>query len=93
MSKETEKQIKIVCDNIADMLVAKNIKYGDSALSPAHIFSKAPANEQILVRLDDKMSRIINSDTLRKNDTSDVIGYLVLLCINNEWTDFKDQID
>lgn len=93
MSKETEKQIKIVCKAIEDMLISKNQKYGDSALSPVHIFSKAPANEQIRVRLDDKMSRIINSDTLRKNDTSDVIGYLLLLCINNGWTDFKDQID
>lgn len=93
MSEETEKNIDIVCAALAEMLRTKNRKYGDSALSPIHVFSKAPAGDQLRTRLDDKVSRVMNSDEVRKNDIADIMGYLVLLCVNNEWTDFKDQID
>jgi hypothetical protein len=47
----------------------------------------------LLVRLDDKISRIRNSDVLRKNDVSDLIGYAKLLCVKMGWTDFDDLID
>ena len=40
---ETEKDITEVCDEIRDLLIKKNRSYGDSALKPVRIFSKADA--------------------------------------------------
>lgn len=72
------------CLAIATLLLDKNKKYGDSALAPRRIFSRADPVAQIEVRLDDKLSRIIN----RKSDGSededvvlDLVGYLILLRI------------
>lgn len=60
-------------------LAEKNRRYGDSALNPARVFSRAEPAEGILIRLDDKLGRIRNTDSLRKNDIIDMLGYLVLL--------------
>ena len=46
------------CDAIKAMLLEKNAAYGDSALDPLRVFSKADPVEQIKVRLDDKISRL-----------------------------------
>lgn len=89
----TAEKIILVSDGMKELLLEKNRRYGDSALNPRNIFSKTSSDEQIRVRLDDKLSRVMNSDTLRKNDVSDIIGYLVLLAIANGWTDFTDLID
>lgn len=68
-----------VCDEIKEMLLNKNRKYGNSALSPKRIFSKASPIEQINVRIDDKLSRIesTQSDDI-ENPVFDLLGYLVL---------------
>jgi hypothetical protein len=91
----TESQIAIIAcmDSMKEFLLEKNRRYGDSALHPKRVFSKATTDEQILVRLDDKISRIQNSDELRKNDICDAIGYLTLLCVAKRWTDFSDMLD
>jgi hypothetical protein len=81
---DTQSQITTVCDDIKELLLEKNRKYGDSALNPNRIFSKADAVEQILVRIDDKLNRIQKGAGLLANDedvVSDLIGYLVLLKI------------
>ena len=79
----TQTEIAIVCDEIKDLLLQKNIKYGDSALDPLRVLSKASAKEQILVRIDDKLSRISRGDILHEDEdvVNDLIGYLVLLKI------------
>ena len=53
----------------------------------------ASSAEAILVRLDDKLSRIKNSPELRKNDIFDMIGYLTLLAVQKNWTNFDELID
>lgn len=96
MIDNTQKQINEVCDSIKNFLLTKNQKYGNSALSPLNIFVKSHGDQthnNIEQRLDDKIARIKNSDILRKNDVVDLIGYLILLCIKNDWTDFYDLID
>lgn len=70
---------------IAEMLIKKNISYGNSALDPVRIFSKADPKEQLMVRLDDKLSRIKNQESFPgDNDIDDMIGYLVLYKIANQ---------
>ena len=62
-------------------------------MEPLGIFSKESAHNQICNRLDDKLSRIKNSNELRKNDVADTFGYIVLLMIQNEWLEFEELID
>lgn len=83
----------IVCNSLVDFLEAKNKNYGNSALEPVRIFSKSDSESQLYSRIDDKLSRIKNSQELRKNDVVDLMGYLVLLCIKKGWMSFKDLID
>ena len=81
---DTQKEIARVCDDIKELLLYKNKQYGDSALNPSRIFSKASAVEQILVRIADKLYRIKKGAGLVANDEDviqDLIGYLVLLKI------------
>jgi hypothetical protein len=67
------------------MLQDKNFAYGDSALDPVRIFSKANPTEQLLVRIDDKLSRFARGKKYPgDNDIDDLIGYLVLLKIAKE---------
>lgn len=81
----TQKDIARVCDGIKHMLQQKNIAYGDSALDPVRIFSKSNPTEQLLVRIDDKLSRFSRgTDYPGDNDIDDLIGYLVLLKIAKE---------
>ena len=82
---ETESKISIVCDDIKELLIHKNRKYGNSALKPNRIFSKCSATEQLLVRIDDKLNRIMKGAGLLATDedvVNDLIGYLVLLKIS-----------
>ena len=66
---------------ITDLLKSKNIAYGNSALNPANIFSKANATESLCARIDDKIMRIKNKGITDKTEDTvdDLIGYLLLL--------------
>ena len=93
-NNETELKISVVCDDIKELLIHKNRKYGNSALQPNRIFSKCSATEQLLVRIDDKLNRIMKGAGLLANDedvVNDLIGYLVLLKISME-SDKNDDI-
>lgn len=79
---KTTTAIAKVCDDIKTLLLEKNAKYGNSALNPKHIFSQQGSTEQILVRIDDKLSRIATTKALGGPDEdtlNDLIGYLILL--------------
>lgn len=81
---DTQHQIAKTCDSVRDLLLDKNAKYGDSALNPVRVFSKADTIEQLLVRIDDKLNRIKSGAGLLATDEDvlvDLIGYLVLLKI------------
>jgi len=74
-----EEMIRSECNKIAEMLIRKNKQYGNSAIEPMRIFSKADACEQIRVRIDDKLSRIARGDGTGNEDAElDLIGYLIL---------------
>ena len=83
MNISTQHTIADVCDNIKNMLIEKNKSYGDSALDPIRLFSKASSDEQIKIRIDDKLSRISRgSEFYGDNDLDDLIGYLILLKVS-----------
>lgn len=76
-------EVAKVLEEIQEMLVAKNAKYGNSALEPICVFSKLSPMEGLLVRIDDKLKRIKNGSLDRDDEdvVNDLIGYLVLLKI------------
>jgi hypothetical protein len=74
----TAELIAMVCDEIKDVLLTKNAAYGDSAINPIRIFSKADPLEQINVRLDDKLSRIARGSAAGEDTELDLVGYLIL---------------
>ena len=76
----TSDRIRAACNRLADMLVAKNEAYGDSALSPLAIFGRGKASDLIRVRIDDKLSRIKNApEAFGEDPIRDLLGYLILL--------------
>jgi len=70
-----------ITNALAEMLIDKNKKYGNSALEPKRIFSNADPIEQIKVRIDDKLSRMSNQKKEDEDVVQDLLGYLVLLKI------------
>lgn len=80
-----EQNVRRITNDLADLLIAKNAAYGDSALNPVRVFSKASPVEQLLTRIDDKISRIQRGGDFGDEDTvKDLVGYLVLLMIARE---------
>lgn len=75
------RSVREVCDEVAEMLIEKNRAYGNAALDPVRVFSKASPVEQILVRIDDKLSRLARGSAAGEDVERDLLGYLVLLRI------------
>lgn len=76
--------------SLARMQNEKDKRYGQAALEPLTIFT---GKTKVADRIHDKLKRIENSDVLRKNDVADLIGYLMLVCKENNWNNFEDLID
>lgn len=76
---DVQKHIAEECDALKKLLLEKNRAYGNSALEPLRIFSKANTLEQIKVRLDDKLSRLARGQAAGEDVEQDLLGYLVLL--------------
>lgn len=78
---DTRDEIAAVCDDIKTFLIRKNEQYGDSAINPVRVFSKASAEEQLRVRIDDKISRLVRGNDSIESDSDivdDLIGYFVM---------------
>jgi len=86
---EFEKQINDIWYELSEMLKSKNAKYGNSALNPIRVFSRAETTEQIRVRIDDKLSRLRNCIADDEDAVLDLMGYLVLLRVAQK--DVKDN--
>jgi hypothetical protein len=73
-----------ILDNISGVLIEKNRKYGNAALEPLGLFYKGDNINSILIRLDDKLSRVKSNKEKnpRVNDVADIIGYCTLLLIS-----------
>jgi hypothetical protein len=69
------------CLDLAAFLVMKNKAYGDSALNPVRILSKAGPAEQIRIRIDDKLSRLVRGELAGEDAIQDLVGYYILMKI------------
>ena len=80
----TQRKIHEIMGAMKDLLLYKNQKYGDSAINPKKIFYKGDSTNSILIRLDDKIGRVMSNteEKPRVNDVCDIIGYCVLLLIS-----------
>jgi predicted secreted acid phosphatase len=79
---DSQQKIADVCDEMKNVLMYKNEKYGDSALHPNNVFYKGDSTNSIKIRLDDKIGRVKNCKETRINDVADIIGYSVLLLVS-----------
>ena len=73
--------IEAECDALKALLLEKNLRYGDSALRPIRLMSKADSAEALRVRIDDKLSRLARGSAGGEDVVLDLLGYLVLLRI------------
>lgn len=80
----TQQKIKDILEGMKNLLLYKNRKYGDSAINPKKIFYKGDSTNSILIRLDDKLGRVMSNteEKPRVNDVADIIGYCTLLLIS-----------
>lgn len=65
-------------EELGTMLLSKNASYGNAALEPLRIFSKADSVEQLKVRIDDKLSRLQRGSDIGEDTVKDLTGYLIL---------------
>lgn len=79
-----------ITESMCSLLEYKNEKYGNSALEPLKMFS---GKCKVGTRIDDKLARIKNGKELKKNDVADLIGYLMLTCVENGWDNFDEFKD
>jgi hypothetical protein len=80
----TQQKIHEIMGAMKDLLLYKNQKYGDSAINPKKVFYKGDSTNSILIRLDDKLGRVMSNteEKPRINDVCDIIGYCTLLLIS-----------
>lgn len=90
LDNDTQNVFDKTLSSLADLLKYKNEKYGNSALEPLQIFGNKC---KVGTRLDDKLARVKNSTELKKNDIADLIGYLTLICVENNWDNFEEFKD
>lgn len=95
MNIKFEEQLDEIQEGLRTLLVEKNIRYGNSALEPSNVFYKGDSVSSILIRMDDKVNRLRESDSVRLNDIVDLIGYGHLYLISKGITseEIKKLID
>jgi len=78
-------KIREACGKMANFLIRKNESYGNSAFEPVGIFSQGNAEENLKVRIDDKLNRLMQGNEFAGDDTvKDLCGYLILLMVLGE---------
>ena len=66
---------------VADTVRARNATYGDSAIDPIRVFSRASSDEQLRVRIDDKLSRVARGAGATPDTLVDLAGYIAILAV------------
>tara|TARA_R110001592_G_scaffold265010_3_gene530550 strand:- start:194 stop:526 length:333 start_codon:yes stop_codon:yes gene_type:complete len=82
-----QEKIRKKCNEIRDLLIEKNIAYGNSVFDKGLLFEVDPMYA-IQARINDKLNRIKSKETyMSENDLLDVTGYLILLQVYKEHKD------
>lgn len=69
-------------NTLVDHVIEKNRKYGNSALNPIRIMSSLSTVEQLYIRLDDKLNRVINRQDDEDEDIPfDIARYFILIYV------------
>jgi len=82
--KRRQQDIAGVFNRVRDTVMEKNRQYGDSVLKPVRVFSHADPKEGLLVRIDDKLSRLVRGNDSIESDIDiyeDLMGYLAMLIL------------
>lgn len=83
VEKDPKTLISDECNAVCTLLHVKNREYGNSALEPIGVFSGLSAEEQLRVRIDDKLKRIQTTrgqaTEIHEDTEQDLLGYLILL--------------
>lgn len=94
MKEERFNELKnSVLNNVSEVLIEKNRKYGNAALEPIGLFYKGDSTTSITIRIDDKISRVKNAEVLRKNDMFDLLGYTLLLGISQNYWNIPEEYE
>jgi hypothetical protein len=90
--KPNRRNFKEITEGICELLEEKDKRYGSALDNPLEIFA---GKSKFGVRIDEKLSRIKNSEKLRLNDVADTMGYLTHLIEEQGWTkqDILNLID
>lgn len=80
-AKPADPNIEAALRELTAVLRVKNAHYGNSALEPKRIASRSDVEEQLRVRIDDKLSRWANCPEGESDEDTilDLAGYFVLL--------------
>lgn len=73
---EFERLAESVCKGLFYMLVDKNRASRGSLMEPMRVFSRAPLDEQLNMRIDDRLAAIANNDDWAS--LADVAGEIIL---------------
>lgn len=93
---KVQQLIQEECEFISAFLITKNKAYGDSVTDPVNIFAKSSPTEQLNVRIDDKIKRLLNSNKgaksrVREDTVLDLVGYLILKRVLTKLNKFKPE--
>jgi len=90
---EVNKRLKEVSDSLQDLVIYKNTQYNNAMYQNNNIFAELDTEQIIKLHIDEKINRIKRSKQIRKNDTVDLLGYLLHLCVIKDWTNFDELKD
>jgi len=65
-------------DSFCEFLLDKNQKYGNSIYEPVRVFTAEPVEQLLLVRLNDKATRLLKGESGGEDSFDDLLGYLIL---------------
>lgn len=74
-----ERKLTALTKGLVDVILEKNLAYGNSVFDPVNIFSRGDAISLLEMQIDHKLSRIARGKSAGEDTRKDLISYLLLL--------------